>query len=89
MFRGWSISCRSADQQPQKHTTSTVMDEFTGSTPRETLERVAASLGCSPTSAQVASYLDQHDKLLHLREKFLVPKIADLPTCESVSEGSR
>lgn len=40
-------------------------------------------LGCSPTSAEVAAYLDEHDKLRHLREKFLVPKIADLPPGES------
>ncbi|KAM9835944.1 kynureninase isoform 1-T2 [Aulostomus maculatus] len=55
------------------------MDAFTGSTPTETLERVSASLGCRPTSAAVAAFLDQHDPLRHLREKFLVPRMADLP----------
>ncbi|XP_039998534.1 kynureninase isoform X2 [Xiphias gladius] len=66
------------------------MDPLIGSTPRETLERVSASLGCSPTSAEVASYLDMHDKLRHLREKFLLPKIADLPTSDlSLVDGSK
>ncbi|XP_042372918.1 kynureninase-like, partial [Plectropomus leopardus] len=65
------------------------MDAFVGSTARETLERVSASLGCSPTSAEVAAYLDKHDKLRHLREKFLVPKIADLPPSDlSLVDGS-
>ncbi|XP_035469942.2 kynureninase isoform X1 [Scophthalmus maximus] len=68
----------------------TAMDPLVGSTPRETLERVSASLGCSPTSAQVASYLDEHDELGHLREKFLVPKIADLPPSDlSLVDGSK
>ncbi|KAM7375435.1 hypothetical protein PAMA_014504 [Pampus argenteus] len=47
------------------------MDTFTGLNPRETLERVSASLGCSPTSAEVAAYLDKHDHLRHLRQQFL------------------
>ncbi|XP_071320853.1 kynureninase [Trachinotus anak] len=65
------------------------MDPFIGSTPRETLERVSALLGCSPTSAEVASYLDKHDELRHLRENFLVPKIADLPPSDlSLVDGS-
>lgn len=58
------------------------MDPFDASNAREAVERVSASLGCSPTSAQVAAYFDEHDKLRHLREEFLVPKIADLPPCE-------
>lgn len=66
----------------QQLTSLTVMDPFTGSSPRETLERVSASLGCSPTSAEVAAYLDKHDTLQHLRGEFLVPKIAELPPCE-------
>ncbi|XP_040888265.1 kynureninase [Toxotes jaculatrix] len=66
------------------------MDSFIGSTARETLERVAASLGCSPASAEVASYLDKHDKLRHLRENFLLPKIADLPPSDlSLVDGSK
>lgn len=68
---------------------SAVMDQFEGSTPAETLRRVSASLGCSPTSAEVAAYLDEHDKLKPLREKFLVPKIADLPRCESKIDSER
>ncbi|XP_061571940.1 kynureninase [Cololabis saira] len=55
------------------------MDALAGLHPREVVERVALSLGCSPTSAQVAAHLDQHDQLRHLREKFLVPKTATLP----------
>uniref|UniRef100_A0A8C2XN54 Kynureninase n=1 Tax=Cyclopterus lumpus TaxID=8103 RepID=A0A8C2XN54_CYCLU len=55
------------------------MDQFVGSTPRQTLERLSAFLGCSPTSVEVAAWLDEHDTLRNLRKKFLVPKIADLP----------
>ncbi|KAM3857260.1 kynureninase [Diretmus argenteus] len=55
------------------------MDPFTGSSPRETFERVSATLGCSPTAAAVAAYLDQHDQLRRFRDEFWVPKIADLP----------
>ncbi|KAM7365815.1 hypothetical protein PAMP_016720 [Pampus punctatissimus] len=69
---------------------STVMDPFIGSNPRETLERVSASLGCSPTSAEVAAYLDKHDDLRHLRQEFLVPKIADLPPSDlSLVDGTQ
>uniref|UniRef100_A0A7N5ZTT9 Kynureninase n=1 Tax=Anabas testudineus TaxID=64144 RepID=A0A7N5ZTT9_ANATE len=51
---------------------------------------ISASLGCSPTSAEVASYLDKHDKLRHLREKFLVPRIADLPPSDlSLVDGTK
>nr|XP_019957823.1 PREDICTED: kynureninase [Paralichthys olivaceus]XP_019957824.1 PREDICTED: kynureninase [Paralichthys olivaceus] len=65
------------------------MDPLNCSTPRETLEQVSVLLGCSPTSAEVASYLDKHDKLRHLRENFLVPKIADLPPSDlSLVDGS-
>lgn len=59
------------------------MDQFEGLTMAETLHRISASLGCSPTSAEVAAYLDEHDELKHLREEFLVPKVAELPPCES------
>ncbi|XP_038577923.1 kynureninase [Micropterus salmoides] len=66
------------------------MDLLIGSTPRETLRRVSALLGCSPTSAEVAAYLDKHDTLRHLREKFLVPKIADLPPSDlSLVDGTK
>ncbi|XP_019957824.2 kynureninase [Paralichthys olivaceus] len=65
------------------------MDPLNCSTPRETLEQVSVLLGCSPTSAEVASYLDKHDKLRHLRENFLVPKMADLPPSDlSLVDGS-
>lgn len=59
------------------------MDKFDASNPRETLELVAAALGCRPTEPQVAAYLDAHDELRHLRDSFLLPKVADLPPCES------
>ena len=48
----------------------------------ETLQRICAQLGCSPTAAKVASFLDQHDQLRALRDNFLLPKIRDLPPCE-------
>uniref|UniRef100_A0A8P4GLX7 Kynureninase n=1 Tax=Dicentrarchus labrax TaxID=13489 RepID=A0A8P4GLX7_DICLA len=67
-----------------------VMDPFDGSTPSDTLKRVATLLGCSPTSAGVAAYLDKHDKLSHLREQFLVPKISDLPPSDlSLVDGEQ
>ncbi|KAM7375085.1 hypothetical protein PAMA_014258 [Pampus argenteus] len=72
------------------HRLLSVMDTFTGLNPRETLERVSASLGCSPTSAEVAAYLDKHDHLRHLRQQFLVPKIADLPPSDlSLVDGTQ
>uniref|UniRef100_A0A8C7FGE4 Kynureninase n=1 Tax=Oncorhynchus kisutch TaxID=8019 RepID=A0A8C7FGE4_ONCKI len=43
------------------------------------LERVSTLLGCSQTSNEVATYLDNHDELKHLREQFLLPKVAELP----------
>lgn len=66
------------------------MDQFIGSTVAETLQRVSASLGCSINSAEVAAYLDKHDKLRHLRENFLMPKIADLPPADlSLVDGTK
>ncbi|KAM4559508.1 kynureninase isoform 1-T2 [Odontesthes bonariensis] len=66
------------------------MDQFASLHPRETVERVSATLGCSPTSAQVAAYFDKHDKLRELRENFLVPKIAELPPTDlSLVDGSK
>lgn len=59
------------------------MDQFDGLTAAETVRRVSALLGCSPASSDVAEYLDHHDELKHFREKFLVPKMADLPSGES------
>nr|XP_046238454.1 kynureninase [Scatophagus argus]XP_046238455.1 kynureninase [Scatophagus argus] len=65
------------------------MEPFDGLSPTETLRRVSASLGCSPTSAEVAAFLDQHDKARPLRENFLVPKIADLPPSDlSLVDGA-
>ncbi|XP_077369207.1 kynureninase isoform X2 [Festucalex cinctus] len=66
------------------------MDQLTGLTARETVEKVAASLGCPTTSERVAAFLDDHDELRHLRENFLVPKIADLPTSDlSLVDGTK
>ncbi|XP_077369209.1 kynureninase isoform X3 [Festucalex cinctus] len=68
----------------------TAMDQLTGLTARETVEKVAASLGCPTTSERVAAFLDDHDELRHLRENFLVPKIADLPTSDlSLVDGTK
>ncbi|XP_017287269.1 kynureninase [Kryptolebias marmoratus] len=64
------------------------MDAFLGLRPGDAVERVAATLGCSPASPQVARYLDQHDNLGHLRENFLVPKVSDLPPSDlAVADG--
>ncbi|XP_069578702.1 kynureninase [Brachyistius frenatus] len=66
------------------------MEKFVGLNVRETVERVSALLGCSPTSAKVAVYFDKHDTLQHLRKEFLVPKIADLPLSDlSVVDGTK
>ncbi|XP_008298563.1 kynureninase [Stegastes partitus] len=66
------------------------MDEFVGLSPREVVQRVSASLGCSLTSAQVAAYFDEGDELRHLRDNFLVPKIADLPPSDlSLVDGTQ
>ncbi|KAM9820354.1 kynureninase [Neosynchiropus ocellatus] len=66
------------------------MDPFMASTAGETVQKVAASLGCSPTSAQVADFLDEQDELRPLRQRFFVPKIADLPPSDlSLVDGSR
>ncbi|KAG7233519.1 hypothetical protein INR49_002733, partial [Caranx melampygus] len=77
-------------KEKKKRKKKEAMDPFISSTPRETVERVSALLGCGPTSAEVASYLDKHDKLSHLREHFLVPKIAELPPSDlSLVDGSK
>ncbi|XP_037552614.1 kynureninase [Nematolebias whitei] len=66
------------------------MDNLAGLHPREAVERAATSLGCSPTCAEVAEYFDEHDKLRHLRENFLVPKVSDLrPSDLSVVDGGK
>ncbi|KAM8904993.1 kynureninase isoform 1-T1 [Spinachia spinachia] len=66
------------------------MDRSEGLTARQTVEWIAAQLDRSPTSADVASYLDQEDGLRHLRDRFLVPKMADLPQADlSLVDGSQ
>lgn len=58
------------------------MEQFEGLPVAETLRRISAQLGCSPTAAQVAAFLDKHDQLRALRDNFLLPKVQDLPPCE-------
>ncbi|XP_007568731.1 kynureninase isoform X1 [Poecilia formosa] len=68
----------------------TPMDDIFDLSPTAAVKRVSSLLGCSPTSEKVADYFDEHDKLRHLRENFLVPKIADLPpTDRSLVDGSQ
>ncbi|CAL1598519.1 unnamed protein product [Knipowitschia caucasica] len=65
------------------------MAQFEGLTPSQTVESVGRLLGCSPTSAKVAEYLDQQDPLRPLRGEFLLPKVSELPTYDSVEvDGS-
>lgn len=68
---------------PLQASSPAAMDQFEGFPVTETLQKISAQLGCSPTAAEVAAFLDKHDQLGHLRENFLVPKIQDLPPCES------
>ncbi|KAJ8003650.1 hypothetical protein DPEC_G00150530 [Dallia pectoralis] len=58
------------------------MDQFDARSPREVLNLVSTRLGCSPTSGEIANYLDRHDQLKHLREQFLIPKVAELPLAD-------
>lgn len=67
---------------------SAQMEEFSGLHPREVVRRVSSSLGCSPSSPQVAAYFDENDDLRHLRQHFLMPKVADLPACEWQTESA-
>ncbi|KAL6115132.1 kynu [Pungitius sinensis] len=66
------------------------MEPLVGLSARETVERIAAQLDRSAASADVASYLDQRDALRHLRRRFLVPRMADLPKADlSLVDGSQ
>ncbi|KAJ3584128.1 hypothetical protein NHX12_014624 [Muraenolepis orangiensis] len=57
---------------------------------REVLERLSAAHGCGPTSEELAVHLDQQDDLRHLRQRFLLPKVADLPPSDlSLVDGSQ
>uniref|UniRef100_A0A8B9HTV3 Kynureninase n=2 Tax=Astyanax mexicanus TaxID=7994 RepID=A0A8B9HTV3_ASTMX len=58
------------------------MDLLDAGSPREVIEKVAKHLDCSPTSREVAEYFDKNDKLRHLRQEFLFPKVAQLPTSD-------
>lgn len=59
------------------------MERLGGGSVEEVVRRVASSLGCGLTSVSVAQFLDQQDELKHLRDEFLLPKIRELPPCES------
>lgn len=65
------------------------MEQFEGLPVAETLQRIAAQLGCSPTAPEVAAFMDQQDPLRPLRDHFMVPRIQDLPPCESASRRQR
>lgn len=68
---------------------STDMDKFFDLDPTEAVKQVSIMLDCAPTSENIADYFDKHDKLRHLRQNFLVPKIADLPLTDlSLVDGS-
>ncbi|XP_074520544.1 kynureninase isoform X2 [Halichoeres trimaculatus] len=90
-----ALSDRNATLQARKSKvrkplTPSEMEQFEGLSPAETIRAVSASLGCSPTSAEVASYLDEHDELRPLRDEFLLPKISDLPPSDlSLVDGSK
>ncbi|KAJ8393784.1 hypothetical protein AAFF_G00056990 [Aldrovandia affinis] len=65
------------------------MDSLSDDSPRKVLERVSGALGCSPTSLDVATHLDKHDPLRHLRKQFLIPKVGDLPPSDlSLVDGA-
>ncbi|XP_062303426.1 kynureninase [Osmerus eperlanus] len=67
-----------------------VMDPFIYDFPSEVFERVSVLLGCSPTSEEVAAYLDKHDELHFMRDRFWMPKIGDLPPSDlSLVDGSQ
>lgn len=59
------------------------MEQFEGLTVAQIVQEVTSLLKCSVTAGDVATYLDEHDELRHLRQEFLVPKNADLPCSES------
>ncbi|XP_072539609.1 kynureninase [Salminus brasiliensis] len=65
------------------------MDLLAAGSPREVIGKLAKHLGCSPTSREVAEYLDEHDELRHLRQQFLFPKVGELPQSDlSLVDGS-
>ncbi|XP_064182730.1 kynureninase [Anguilla rostrata] len=65
------------------------MESSPSDSPHEVLQRVAAELGCTPTSRNVALYLDKRDPLQHLRTQFLVPRVGDLPPTDlTLVEGT-
>ncbi|KAM4710995.1 kynureninase isoform 2-T5 [Anableps anableps] len=66
------------------------MDHIFDLNPTAAVKQVSTLLDCSPTSENVATYFDTHDKLRHLRGNFLIPNIAQLPPCDlSLVNGSK
>uniref|UniRef100_A0A8C5MKP3 Kynureninase n=1 Tax=Leptobrachium leishanense TaxID=445787 RepID=A0A8C5MKP3_9ANUR len=58
------------------------MTEATSTSPLPTLEAIATKLHCSILDEKLAYYLDEQDELKHLKERFHVPKMMDLPKTE-------
>ncbi|XP_061089388.1 kynureninase isoform X2 [Conger conger] len=66
------------------------MDSSPSDSTHKVLERVSAELGSTPTSHDVAVYLDKQDPLQHLRKQFLVPRVGDLsPSDLSLVDGTK
>lgn len=59
------------------------MDSLSIFSPRAVLEDTASKIKCSMTDKKLALYLDEQDKLSHLRKCFHVPKVGDLPGIDS------
>ncbi|XP_043930906.1 kynureninase [Protopterus annectens] len=59
------------------------MDSLTSCSPHAILEDTASKIGCSMTDEKLALYLDEQDKLRHLRDCFHMPKVRDLPEIDS------
>ncbi|XP_007894553.1 kynureninase isoform X2 [Callorhinchus milii] len=55
------------------------MDGIAVNSPSQNLEDIATTLGCRIVDEKLAFYLDQQDKLQHLKDEFHIPKVKDLP----------
>ncbi|XP_062852972.1 kynureninase [Trichomycterus rosablanca] len=68
---------------------NTAMADLAVGSAQEVIERVSNQLACSTTSLKVAEFFDKHDELQHLRQEFLIPKVADLPPSDlTLVDGS-